>query len=121
MFCTQCNINWASLHSKNVDDECYEYCPLCKNDFFLEERKPGDSYVRNPFNGLIKNILTNQPYIATIDKPFVSAPPKKEFDMEEWKAQREAKIEKAIDTYQQIYSTHGKEAAEAAYFEACKK
>jgi len=102
MFCTKCNINWASLHSRDVEDECYEYCPLCGNDFFLEERKPGDSYIRNPLNGIIKNIQTNQPYIATVDKPFVSAPFKEEFDYESWKQSREERIESAIDTYHKI-------------------
>lgn len=122
MHCSRCNINWASLHSQECGDDEVEFCPLCKSDMFLEpSRQSVDTYVRNPITGLIRNTLTKQPYIATIDRPVVIRTHKETVSREQRKQEEEDRILAAIDIYQSTYQTHGKEAALAAYFEACKK
>ncbi len=55
-YCTNCSINWARLHSQDVEDERYEFCPLCKTDMHLVEGKDETSYLCNPINNEISAI-----------------------------------------------------------------
>jgi len=123
-FCMKCNINWASLHSQedNDRDETYEYCPVCKNDMYLTDPVDGPAYIKNPVGPEIIDAETKEPLIRIVFNPnYLPLQPPTQFDREAYIKKMEesqAFIDKAIEIYQQVFISRGKEAAEKAYFEA---
>lgn len=116
MFCTKCNINWASLAREDDEagDESYEYCPKCKSDMFLEEARPGDKFLY--MFGQVLNVKTKQRvFKPSVVRAYIPPVP---FDTAAWQQQKkdqEQLVEKALDAYTDAYSKVGQVAAEQAY------
>ncbi len=68
-YCSKCGINWASLHTQELDGECYEFCPVCNTDMHLQDGNDIMSYICCPFTGTITNTYNGQVMQLLIPKP----------------------------------------------------
>ena len=121
-FCTNCQINWASLWSNN-GRHTVEFCPCCNTDIFLEEAKEGAAYIRSFVDGTIIDSVTKKKLPPKEVAEIISAP-RETFDIEKWREIKEAQQEKelfAIAKYQEVYESQGPEVAEQLYFKILKK
>lgn len=116
-FCTNCNINWASLTQEN-SRHSVEVCPVCKSDSFLTDHKEGDSYLYSPISGVVYNSFTHTPLVRNV----IASPVVKEtkpFNREAFEKKEAERVElemKAIDRYQEVFADKGQAAAQEEYF-----
>lgn len=122
-YCSRCRMNWASLWTEDDDnrDESYEFCPICKTDFFLEDPLDGPLYVSKMFDGIV-NVITGERYVIPANRVGHYMRERK-FDREKWEREKPFKEEHglyAIDQYQKAFATGGQQAGQAAFSEALK-
>lgn len=120
-YCTDCQINWASLWSDN-SRHGVEFCPCCKTDAFLTDPIEGASYIRSAIDGTIINYVTKKKLAPKEVAEIISAP-RKVFELEKWKEKKESEQEKelsAIAKYHEVYDSQGPEIAEQLYFKTLK-
>lgn len=123
MYCTNCDINWASLASQDdpARDETYCFCPLCRSDMDLVENIDGPRYVYSMLTGEVVDVETKEP--LTISSP-INYIPEKPFDRVAWekkKEERETRELVAIDAYVKEYESGGQGAGAIAYREIFTK
>lgn len=121
-YCTNCNINWASLWQDN-SRHGIDFCPCCKTDSFLIEPKNEAAYIRSFLSGDIINSVTKEPLqlnlVQTIQIKNTS-----EFNIEEYRKKQEAEQDKqleAIAKYHEVFDEQGPEIAEQLYFKTHKQ
>lgn len=118
-FCSKCGINWASLWSQDENDETYEFCPICKTDYYLEDPLDGPLYVFKMFQGIL-NVDTGDPYVEPA-KRSVFYRERKPFDYAAWYEKKELTEQirdKALDEYTAaIDAGKSQDEAEQIYFE----
>lgn len=119
-YCTKCGINWAELHSVDdeVNDETYQFCPVCRTDSFLVDAVDGPKYLQT-ITGQLIDVATGKP----MEKEYETVEPQKRrtymdflADEQEWQDRQT----RAIAAYHAAFETQGKQAAEQAYFEKLK-
>ncbi len=118
-FCTKCNINWAALHSQDVEsyDETYFYCPKCASDMDLEAVRPGEQFMMSMFSGQIINARTGQAMVEQV--PVSKLAPVIPFDKEAWEkkqTEKEDEEDARISEYIKVHDAQGKAAAEEIFF-----
>lgn len=112
-FCTKCGNNWARLHSieDEVNDEAYEFCPVCRTDAFLTETVNGPAFIMNMHGQIIditsgkevtKEVAQPLPAITTIGKSY-----------SQLEAEREMREDKALEEYHKMFENNLTEAKRA--------
>lgn len=123
MFCSKCNINWAQLHTQEVENEIYEYCPVCKTDVHLQPQKNSVKFIMCPITGKVRNLNTGKVLLFGDTKPPKIIQRSKPVNIDEYRKRHEDRIkkeDKAIEAYLSTYQTHGLEAARKVFFEQSK-
>lgn len=125
--CSKCGINWAALHTQadEVGEECYEFCPVCKTDAFIEPGTDITAYILCPFTGKITDVDTGDELILPAEKFIATQKPYDHYanseERERRKLEREARENAAIGAYQQAYNSDGPVAAAQIFFDTINK
>ena len=87
MYCAKCNINWSVLREEQGNgDTVVECCPSCLNDMHLSPTINGDTFHMD----IKGRIVNNRTKIITRKLKPVIAPKTTPFDIEQYKADKQA-------------------------------
>lgn len=113
-FCTKCGNNWAKLHSidDEVNNEIYEFCPVCHTDSFLTDAIEGPLYFMT-VTGQIIDTATGKELTKEVETVQQEEREPYHLIMQRREREMERKENEALEAYHRKFESNLTEAKQA--------